>query len=132
MVTDGAGDVNRPLPEAIALAKKCDFAVELHFNASSNPSANGVEAISLPDKKEFAQKLAACVAGTMRAKLRGEAGWIDQSKSQHSRLGFVQDGKGIILELCFLSNDMELASFQTYRNLIARNLADMIGNLYRG
>lgn len=103
VVTDGAKGENQPLPKAIALIKGAAIAIEIHFNAGPL-LANGVEAISLPPLRGAAQALSIAVSTATKAKLRGEGGWIDQSRSQHSRLGFVQAG-GIILEVEFISND---------------------------
>lgn len=127
---DGRSDVNLPLTEAIKLAKGSDIAVEIHCNASTNPAATGIECISLPPRKAFAQKLAAVASSTLRLRLRGEGGWIDQSKSQHTRLGFVEAG-GLILEVVFLSNSLDLAAMQTYKNLLARNIAEVIAHEHR-
>jgi N-acetylmuramoyl-L-alanine amidase len=126
VMTDGADNDNLPLSEAIKLAKKCDLAIEIHCNASENTTASGVECISLPDKKELAQKISASIRSITGSKLRGDSGWIDQSKSQHSRLGFVADGRGIIVELFFLSNPFELAKYDSSKLLLARTIADTI------
>ena len=123
--TDGAAGKNMPLTEAVRLAKLCDIAVEIHCNAAASSSATGVECISHPNKKPLSQRLSACVASTLRLKLRGEGGWIDQSKSQHSRLAMVVAG-GLILEVGFLTNPLDLAAMQTYKNLLARNIAEVL------
>lgn len=103
VTTDGAAGQNQPLPAAIALAKNSDIAVEIHFNAGPE-TASGVEAISLPPLRGFAQSLAIAVSSATKTKIRGAGGWIDQSQSQHPRLGFVQAG-GVILEIEFISHD---------------------------
>lgn len=131
-LTDGGGSVNRPLTEAIKLAKTCEIAVEIHCNAAANPQAGGVECISLPEHKQLAQQLAAACAGVLHARLRGVGGWIDQTQSQHSRLGFVADGRGLILEVGFLTNPLELAAMQIYKALLARKIANILADQYRG
>lgn len=126
VIMDGAANDNWPLSEAIKLAKKSDLAVEIHFNASSDPKASGVECISLADKKPLAQRISAAIRSVTGAKLRGDNGWIDQSQSQHSRLGFVADGRGIIIEVCFITNPFELAKFDSSKQLLARTLAEIL------
>lgn len=128
IITDGTGSDNKTLKEAIRLAKESKLAIEFHCNSVVDARANGVESIALSDKKELAQRLSACVSSVLGFKLRGEGGYIDQSKSQHKKLGFVQDGNGIIVELVFLSNPIELAKFQTMKLLLANTLAGVITN----
>lgn len=108
--TDGHGTNNAPLVEAIKLIKGSDIAIELHMNASDNKTANGVESISLPKDKKISQSLSKAVADAFGSRLRGEAGWIDQSKSARGKLGYVSAG-GIIVELEFISNPEQLQKF---------------------
>ena len=62
VATDGEGEVNKPLREAIALIKSGAVAVEFHCNASTNSRATGVESISLPKHKSLAQRISKCVS----------------------------------------------------------------------
>lgn len=64
----------------------------------------------MPKDKKLAQDLSKAVADAFGSRLRGEKGWIDQSKSARGKLGFVNAG-GLIVELGFISNDEELAQF---------------------
>jgi len=57
--------------------------------------------------------------------LRGDAGWIDQSKSQHSKLAFVQSG-GLIIEVCFISNLSDLSAYQKRKDVLAQVLAETV------
>lgn len=129
VVTDGAKGENQPLPKAIALIKGSALAVEIHFNAGPLP-ANGVEAISLPVLRGAAQALSLAVSTATKTKIRGDGGWIDQTKSQHSRLGFVQAG-GIILEVEFISHDNAMlvygARSQAVADAIAATISKIVG-----
>lgn len=124
---DGKDGQNLPLAEAIKLAKG-RLAIELHFNSVANPDASGVECIALPAMRYHAQRLSAAVAGVLKNKLRGDHGYIDQSKSARGRLGFVQAG-GLILEVCFLSNKQETAYFMASSAKVAQELAKTIKEL---
>lgn len=125
VITDGRPDVNLPLRQAIDLIGEGDVAVELHTNASVNPSARGVEAISLPNQREFSQALAQRVADVMRTRTRGVGGWIDQSQSARGRLGYVSAG-GVILETFFISNPEERARYLADPHAVAEAIADVL------
>ena len=123
--TDGTGTKNDPLSSAIKLINGSDVAVEFHMNAAASKQANGVETISLPHDKKLAQDLSAAIANTLGSRLRGDKGWIDQSKSARGRLGYVNAG-GLIVELGFISNDDELARFNARYWLAAKAVAKIL------
>ncbi len=123
VVEDGKDFQNLPLSEAVKLVPG-RLAVELHFNAGPK-GATGVEAISLPKMKPLAQGLAAEVSRVLGTKLRGDGGWIDQSRSQHPRLAFVQAG-GVILAVGFISNDADLAFYLANSGRVARAIANVV------
>lgn len=130
VLTDGAKGNNKPLKDAIALAKGADLAVEIHFNAASNSTAQGVESISLPAKKAASQKLSASVSAVLGCKLRGESGWTDQSKSARGKLGFVNAG-GVIVEICFISNTAEMQIYKEKKDRLAEVLAGLFKELVK-
>ena len=125
VVEDGADGENLPLSAAIKMIAGKTLAVEIHFNASANPAATGVECISLPVHRAASQRLAAVTAGVLGLKVRGVAGWIDQSQSARGKLGFVSAG-GLILEVCFISNPSDLAAYQKRKHKLAATLAETI------
>lgn len=124
-VSDGSGKDNQPLAQAVRLISGKTLAVEFHCNAAVNPLAGGVECISLPSLRDESQKISAAIAGAMGIKMRGDNGWIDQTKSARGRLAFVAAG-GIIVELFFLSNPAELKTWQDKKWLICQAIADAI------
>lgn len=125
VLQDGGRCENLPLKQAVALCKGTDLAVELHCNAAANLQATGVEVISLPALKLVAQRIARAIAAETGQKLRGQAGWIDQSQSQHGKLAFVQAG-GLIVELVFISNAADLKAFLAAKDRVAMALAGAI------
>ncbi len=125
VMTDGKDHQNMPLTVAITLAKQASVAVEFHCNASASMQANGVETISLPKDKALSQRISQAIARVMGARLRGDAGWIDQSKSARGRLGFVNAG-GLIVELFFLTNPAELAAWDANKHSVAAAVADVL------
>lgn len=120
--TDGAKWQNLPLVHALTLVPGSDLAVELHTNAFTNPTAGGVEVISLPSQKLAARTIAQAINGVLGIPLRGVAGWIDQSQSARGRLGFVRVG-GLVVEVFFISNPKELAKYQDCKQLVAQAIA---------
>lgn len=124
--TDGEGQTNRTLNEAVASARQNrDLDIEFHLNSFGNPSATGVECISLPDKRSQSQRISTTIANILGLPLRGQGGWIDQSKSARGRLAFVEAG-GIIVELFFLSNPNDLQRFQQRRGDLIAAVANTI------
>ncbi len=125
VLTDGGKGENLPLRQSLTLVKGTDLAVELHCNAAANAHATGVEVIAPPARKVVAQRIARAIAAETGPKLRGEAGWIDQSQSQHAKLAFVQAG-GLIVELVFISNAADLKAFFAAKERVAMALAGAI------
>ena len=123
--TDGVGILNQDLNAAIKLIKGSSVAVEFHMNAATSKQANGIETIALPKDKKLAQDLSKAVADAFGSRLRGDKGWIDQSKSARGKLGFVNDG-GLIVELGFISNDEELAQFNAKYWTAAKAVAKVL------
>ena len=125
VIEDGADGENLPLRHAISLIEQGALAVELHCNASDNPTARGVEAISLPDQRRLSQRLAQRVADVLGTRVRGAGGWIDQSQSARGRLGYVNAG-GVILETFFISNPTERATYFERLPDVAMAIADTL------
>lgn len=110
VITDGTPGVNLPLVQAIALLPMCDFAVELHTNASTNPQAHGVEVVSLPKHKDIAQIMSGNIARVLETRVRADKGWLAQEDTPRGRLGFVRGG-GMVVETFFISNPDELRKY---------------------
>ncbi len=123
--TDGMGSDNKPLKDAIKLISGSKAAVEFHCNASTNITACGVEALAQSKDRELCQRLCQVIANTMGIPLRGDRGFKPETAGQHSRLGYVRAG-GIILELFFISNDQELATWNTKKWLIAKAVSKVL------
>lgn len=125
VITDGIGKDNKTLAEAIKLIPKGDVALEIHFNAAAAPSASGVETIALPKSKQLAQRISKAIAGVTGSKLRGDGGYIDQSKSARGKLGYVSAG-GLITEIAFISNKAEMEVYQAKKWLIASAIVEAL------
>lgn len=123
--TDGTGNKNDPLSAAVKLIKGSSVAVEFHMNAAASTQANGIETIAPPKDKKLAQDLSKAVADAFGSRLRGDNGWIDQSKSARGRLAFVSNG-GLIVELGFISNPIELKKFNDKYWVAAKAVAKVL------
>ncbi len=123
--TDGGWRQNLPLPYAITLIPGSDVAIELHTNAAANVFATGVEVVSLPEQAPLARRIAQAIARILQIKVRGDGGWIDQAATARGRLGYVRAG-GLVVEVFFLSNPAELATYQLRKWLVASAIADAI------
>lgn len=129
--TDGTGTQNDPLSSALKVIKGSSVAVEFHMNAAASKQANGIETIALPHDKKLAQDLSAAVASALGSRLRGDNGWIDQSKSARGSLAYINAG-GLIVELGFISNEAELAAFQARYWIAAKALAKVLIEYEKG
>lgn len=124
--TDGARWQNLPLVHALTLVPGAAWAVELHTNSNDNPAATGVEVVSKPSDKARAQRLAKAISEALGLRLRGEGGWIDQSKTARGKLGFVGLG-GMVVEVFFISNPSDLAAYQARKWVVASAIARVLG-----
>lgn len=129
--TDGVGILNQDLNAAIKLIKGSSVAVEFHMNAATSKQANGIETIALPKDKKLAQDLSKAVADAFGSRLRGDNGWIDQSKSARGKLGFISNG-GLIVELGFISNEEELFQFNARYWSAAKAVAKVLIDYEKG
>ena len=129
--TDGTGTQNDPLSAALKVIKGSSVAVEFHMNAAASKQANGIETIALPRDKKLAQDLSAAVATALGSRLRGDNGWIDQSKSARGSLAYINAG-GLIVELGFISNEAELAAFQARYWIAAKAVAKVLIEYEKG
>lgn len=125
---DGKGLQNLPLVHALTLVPGAACAIELHTNAAVSPEACGVEVVAMPQAKARAQRLASAIAKVLGTRVRGEAGWIDQSQSARGRLGFVRAG-GMVVEAFFLSNPAELAKYLERKAQVADAVAAALHGL---
>lgn len=125
VIEDGEDGVNKPLSEAMRLARGVEIAVELHTNANSNTKARGVEVIAQAKDKRLAQDLAQRIAGVLGTITRRDGGFFEftaHSKERGFRAGFVREG-GVIVEVFFQSNQSELTAYLSRKDVVADAIA---------
>ena len=120
---DGSQGENMPLQFAIKCAKQAGLALEFHCNAFSKPTASGVETLSASHHRPLCAEICAVVAEVLEIPNRGPKG---EASGQHSRLGFISRGGGIIVELFFISNPRDLAQYQVFKHQLAGRLAELL------
>lgn len=127
--TDGDGGVNNPLRDALKMfTHKGTLAIEFHCNASSNPSAKGVESIALYGHlKPICQRLSQAIAKVLNEPVRGDKGFIDPTKSARGKLAWCDAG-GIIVETFFLSNPESLAKYKTEVNSVVKAIVEVLND----
>lgn len=124
---DGEPGENLPLREAVAIAAEHDIALELHCNAAT-PAATGVETLSRPEMYPLGRTLCQAVVDALGIDDRGAK---PEGSGQHSRLAFVSGGGGLILELFFLTNKRDLATYLARKRRLARALAEVVAEAAR-
>lgn len=128
VVTDGNPGQNAPLRDALKLLRRPNLlAVEIHFNAGP-VTATGVEALAMPNRAREARRVAQVTAQALGLVLRGDGGWKPDDAGQHHRLAYCRAG-GIILEICFLSNQQDMDAFAAGRQALVEALATALGEL---
>lgn len=120
---DGERGQNLPLRKAIQAASTHDVAIEFHCNAFSDPAATGVETLSHPDDYPLGAALCEAISDTLGIANRGTKG---EASGQHSRLGFISTGGGIIVELFFITNPDDLAAYYRHKAALAQAIARVL------
>lgn len=120
---DGDIGQNLPLRDAISLAANHDIAIEFHCNAFTNPAATGAETLSRGVDYPLGNRICEVIASTLGINNRGAKG---ESSGQHSRLGFISRGNGIIIELFFISNPNDLRKYLANKEVLAERIADLL------
>jgi len=120
---DGGYGTNLPLREAIKEAAKHDISVEFHCNAFSDGRARGVETLSNDNHKELGERLCEAISSVLGTKNRGAKG---EASGQHSRLGFISKGNGIIVELFFITSPKDFKSYQKNKERLADAVANVL------
>lgn len=125
VVEDGGRHENWPLAKAQRLISQSDLAIELHTNASTDPRAAGVEVVSLPSRRDEAQRIAFAIGSVLQIPVRRDAGWMSAELVLRERgfmPGFCRHG-GLIVETFFQTNPEELRRYKERMWLVASAIA---------
>ena len=103
---------------------KRDICIDIHFNASTNPNANGSE-VFIPTKNTSDEvELAHMLRGSL-SKFFKDRGVSLESKSYHGKIAMLSgfDCCNILLEICFVSNKPDADAYNLYKKELAYELA---------
>lgn len=122
---DGNPGENLPLRDAVGAARSHDLAVEFHCNAAGSPAATGVETLSAGHHYTLGNALCQSIADALGIANRGAKG---EASGQHSRLAYISQGGGILVELFFLTNKHDLAKYIANRRRCVEAVGDVLIN----
>lgn len=122
VIEDGAEDENLPLNQACAMMKTAHFGAEIHFNASDNRAATGVEVLAKSKWKMQADKICVSISNALGIKNRG---YKPTDAGQHHRLAFCEAG-GVIIEICFLSNPDDVQKYKINYSALIDKVAGIL------
>ncbi len=118
--------------------KAPDTTIDIHFNAF-NATSTGTEVLiadSHTEKElELAYNIVKIISETLeiptRGDLNGYKGVKTESQSQHPRLGILSTNKlatasNVLVELCFISNPIEMQKYRANYNLLIEKLSDYL------
>lgn len=103
--------------------QKVPIIIDLHFNAGP-PSANGSEVIisnnASDESKELAKKLQATMVRVLKTRDRGVK---PESHTARGYIGILNlKGIACLPEVCFITNENDMAKYETYKEELAREL----------
>ena len=102
--------------------------LDLHFDASANPAATGVEVIVGDDAGPEDFMLASDVLDVVlkHTKLRNR-GIKKEGQTPRKRLGVMRESGAVcLLEVCFITNPGDMKAYDAARAAIAKDLADVL------
>ena len=103
---------------------KKDICIDIHFNASTNKSANGTE-VFIPTKNTCDEVELATIFRITLSKVFKDRGVSLESKSYHGKIAMLSgfDCCNVLLEICFVSNKTDSENYFEKRESIAYELA---------
>jgi N-acetylmuramoyl-L-alanine amidase len=105
--------------------------LDIHFNASAIPTAKGTETLIPKDYNLFEYELATDLSHVMSYVLgtpkRGTNGVKTELESHHGSLGWMRlKGNNVLLEVCFISNPIEMNEYEAKKEVLAKGLASVL------
>ena len=120
---DGETGQNLPLRKAVQMASMHDIAIEFHCNAFYRASATGTETLCADPTNRLSNDLCETTSRVLGIPNRGAKA---ENSGQHSRLAFVSTGKGIIHELFFITNPIDVSEYQLKKRILAKEIAELL------
>ena len=107
--------------------------IDIHWNASDNPSATGTEVListtATPFEKQLGGKIAETIATTLGIKNRGLKTELDSARKYLAWMH--QPGRNFIIEMCFISNKADMDKYQGKKHELSVKMADILFDAIR-
>ena len=103
---------------------KKDICIDIHFNASTNKLAHGLE-VFIPTKNTSDEVELADMFRNTLSKVFKDRGVSLESKSYHGKIAMLSgfDCCNILLEICFVSNKTDADAYNLYKKELAYEIA---------
>jgi N-acetylmuramoyl-L-alanine amidase len=111
------------------MLQKYDIALDIHFNSCGDPSVGGTEAIVpnryTSDEWQIADELVTTTCMILGTKNRGIK---TEQQTPHQRLAMLSnyDACNILLEICFVNNKTDIASYKKHKGELAKAYAEIL------
>jgi N-acetylmuramoyl-L-alanine amidase len=109
-----------------------DIVCDIHFNASENPKANGVEVL-IPGRHTTKERTGALriLTGITAATGLRSRGVITELQSHRGSLGVMREsGSNFLIEVCFISNQNDFEVYHQKKTAVADSIADSLLQIY--
>lgn len=109
--------------------QKYDIALDIHFNSCGDPSVGGTEVIVpnryTSDEWQIADELLTTTCRILGTKNRGVK---TEQQTPHQRLAMLSnyDACNILLEICFVNNKSDIASYRKHKGELAKAYAEIL------
>jgi N-acetylmuramoyl-L-alanine amidase len=105
-----------------------DLIIDIHFNASSNATANGTEIIiparSTELERNMADDLCTILSMTMQTRNRGTK---SETQTARGRIGILNvSGTNLLIEICFMTNVGDMIKYRKAQDNVAKQIANFI------
>lgn len=104
-----------------------DVIIDIHWNASSNPTANGTEVIVPEVASQYENELANALVSTIASIGFKNRGVKPETDTARKKLGIMRPtAENILIEVCFISNTQDMLLYQKSKQILAKKLAYII------
>lgn len=104
--------------------------LEVHWNAGP-ANVSGTETLVPKSYTKFewslASELSETVSKVLNIKIRGVEGVKTEAESHHGSLGWMRlNGENVLMELCFISNILDMEKYQQNKIILAKEIATIL------
>lgn len=106
-----------------------DVLIDIHWNASTNPSATGSEIIVPENPSTYENLLATALLKQLTGVGFRDRGVKNETQTARGRLALMRENaENILIEMCFITNSQDMVLYQNSKNIIAKRIAHTIKN----